>query len=153
MTQKTTKNGVIDDDTIRISFILNVKHNPDLAYLMSLEGHGDRPRELVRLAAVGARNEAQMREITEQVRANEIRKVASKVVTQDRRAAQAAGAASESEDPVKSEAPSHQSQPDAATEPAVQEPKQAEASASSSEQPSSSAQAAGARPRKPAFLA
>lgn len=84
MTQKTTKNGVIDENTIRISFILNVKHNPELAYLMALEGHGDRPRELVRLAVIGVRNEEHVREITATVRANEMRKVAARLASSER---------------------------------------------------------------------
>ena len=49
---------------MRISFQLDLKHNEDLAFLRDIHRHGDRPRELIRLAIKGRRREIELEQLS-----------------------------------------------------------------------------------------
>jgi len=96
-----------DEDTIRISFLLNVRREPELAYLLTLEGHGDRPRELLRLAKIGYQAEREMQELSKAVRRGGIQTLASqsasaspvrKTASEEMAASSAKPASSETDD-------------------------------------------------------
>lgn len=55
------------DTHLRISFQIDFRErkNSPLHYLATLDGHGDRPRELLRLALLGKKTETEMMAITE----------------------------------------------------------------------------------------
>src|SRR5690606_6011243 len=68
MPRNTDSTAPATDEQFRISFLLDIRRYPELAYLRDLTGHGDRPRELMRLAVLGQRHEAEMQEIAELTR-------------------------------------------------------------------------------------
>lgn len=53
---------------IRISFLLDVEVHKDLEFLKNKFGHGERPRELLRLAKIGLIHDAREKKILEQLR-------------------------------------------------------------------------------------
>lgn len=63
MPRRPNPNPPGPDDQIRISFLLDVREGCELAFLRDLRGHGERPRELLRLAMIGLRAEAEMKEM------------------------------------------------------------------------------------------
>lgn len=68
MPRNTDSTAPATDEQFRISFLLDIRRYPELAYLRDLTGHGDRPREIMRLAVLGQRHEAEMQEIAELTR-------------------------------------------------------------------------------------
>lgn len=59
MPRKPNPKPTSPDQLLRISFMLDLDRSPDFAFLKEFRGHGDRPRELVRLARLGMQLEQQ----------------------------------------------------------------------------------------------
>lgn len=94
MPRRPNPNPPAPDELLRISFLLDIRREPELAYLRDMHGHGDRPRELLRLAILGQRAEAEMKELLKSARAvgfANLQQVASTIspAAEPRRAAQA----------------------------------------------------------------
>lgn len=62
MPRRPSPNPPGPGDQIRISFLLDRRREPELAYIFDMEGHGDRPREILRLAQLGHQAEVEQRE-------------------------------------------------------------------------------------------
>lgn len=68
MPRRPSSNPPAPGDQIRISFLLDRRREPELGYLFEMTGHGDRPRELLRLALLGLQYETEMKEMREVAR-------------------------------------------------------------------------------------
>lgn len=69
MSRQPKTNPKNDPDVIRISFLLDLKSHTELDSLRTMTGHGERPRELLRLAKLGLMREEDDKRILDTVRA------------------------------------------------------------------------------------
>ena len=66
-TSTSKKEEKLEKDQIRISFQLDLTNRPEFEVLRNMNGHGDRPRELLRLAKLGLEYEQKRSKIMERL--------------------------------------------------------------------------------------
>ena len=70
MPRRPNPNAFKKNEQVRISFMLDFRRHPELRYLAKRHGHGDRPRELMRLVQLGFETDQQIKQMVEQARAS-----------------------------------------------------------------------------------